>query len=127
MGAAQLRHTSGTMMMCAHEHVWGAVTAWYTHCFICACKHSSSCVTCYHLQQANLQLQQQWHCHAHDMARVPAAASFTCQVELENWVEPNRPLTQAEKERAFIIDNSMFELHPRSGRLQPGATEKVWR
>jgi hypothetical protein len=61
------------------------------------------------------------------MSPVPAAASFTYQVELENWVEANRPLTQAEKERAFIIDNSIFELHLRSGRLQPGATEKVGR
>jgi hypothetical protein len=55
-------------------------------------------------------------------ATVPAAC---LQVELENWVEPARPLTQAEKERAFIIDNAIFELHPRSGRLQPGATETV--
>jgi hypothetical protein len=55
----------------------------------------------------------------------PASVLLPGQVELENWVEQPRPLTQVEIERAFIIDNAIFELHPCSGRLQPGATETV--
>lgn len=40
-------------------------------------------------------------------------------------MEPARPLTEAEKERAFIIDNKIFDLHPHNGSLQPGETQQV--
>jgi hypothetical protein len=48
------------------------------------------------------------------------------QVDMENWVESARPLTQAEKERAFIIDNKVFEVLPRHGTLGAGEAQQVW-
>jgi hypothetical protein len=46
-------------------------------------------------------------------------------VDLENWVEPARPLTQAERERAFIIDNHVFEVLPKHGCLAAGQAQRV--
>lgn len=46
-------------------------------------------------------------------------------MDRENWVEPAQPLTQAERERAFVLDNGVIEAAPRSGCLQPGATQQV--
>jgi hypothetical protein len=50
---------------------------------------------------------------------------LAAQVDLENWVEPARPLTQAEKERAFIIDNNLFEVLPKHGCLPAGQAQQV--
>jgi hypothetical protein len=47
------------------------------------------------------------------------------QVELENWVESSRPLTQAEKLRAFVLEAGLFKASPRSGALQPGQCTQV--
>lgn len=44
---------------------------------------------------------------------------------MENWVESARPLTQAEKERAFIIDNKVFEVLPQHGTLGAGEAQQV--
>lgn len=46
---------------------------------------------------------------------------------MENWVEPARPLTLAEQERAFIINNKIFEVLPRHGTLQAGQAQQVGR
>jgi hypothetical protein len=46
-------------------------------------------------------------------------------VDLENWVEAAKPLTQAERERAFIIDNKVLEVLPRAGTLQQGQVQQV--
>jgi hypothetical protein len=47
------------------------------------------------------------------------------QVDLENWVEPVRALNDAERQRAFVLDNNIFSVHPLHGRLQPGSREQV--
>jgi hypothetical protein len=47
------------------------------------------------------------------------------QVDLENWVEAARPLTQAETERTFIIENKIFEVLPRHGTLAAGQAQQV--
>jgi hypothetical protein len=47
------------------------------------------------------------------------------QVDLEKWVEPARPLSQAEKDRAFIIDNHIFEVLPRHASLAAGQAQQV--
>lgn len=48
-----------------------------------------------------------------------------CKVDLENWVEPARPLSQAEKDVAFVLDNKIFSVSPHSGSLQPGQKKQV--
>jgi hypothetical protein len=41
-------------------------------------------------------------------------------VELEAWVEPPRPHTDAEAEADFIQQNRVFEYTPHGGALRPG-------
>lgn len=67
-----------------------------------------------------------------DMQRQPDETAGGChcllqQVDLEKWVEPARPLSQAEKDRAFIIDNNIFEVLPRHGSLAAGQAQQVSR
>lgn len=47
------------------------------------------------------------------------------QVDLEKWVEPARPLSEAEKDRAFIVENNIFEVQPKHGCLAAGQAQQV--
>jgi hypothetical protein len=52
---------------------------------------------------------------------------WALQVELENWVEPGKPLTAAEKAHAFVVEAGLLEAHPRSGHLPAGqCTQASW-
>ena len=42
------------------------------------------------------------------------------EMELENWVEPSRPFTEAEAEADFIQQHRIFEHAPHGGTLAPG-------
>jgi hypothetical protein len=53
------------------------------------------------------------------------ASWLLLQVDLEKWVEPARPLSEAEKDRAFIIDSNIFEVLPRHGSLAAGQAQQV--
>lgn len=44
---------------------------------------------------------------------------------MENWVEAGRPRNDAERLRDFIVDHSVLDVQPRSGRLAPGASAAV--
>ncbi|KAK9812626.1 hypothetical protein WJX72_000839 [[Myrmecia] bisecta] len=46
-------------------------------------------------------------------------------VEMENWVEHSRPRNEAERLRDFIVDNRIFEILPRNGRLAPGERTRM--
>ncbi|MEW5306910.1 MAG: hypothetical protein WDW36_009343 [Sanguina aurantia] len=46
-------------------------------------------------------------------------------VEQENWVEPSRPLDDAEVARDFITQHRLFDVRPRRGVLLPGDSASV--
>eukprot|EP00879_Flechtneria_rotunda_P014773 GHRR01015437.1.p1 GENE.GHRR01015437.1~~GHRR01015437.1.p1 ORF type:complete len:1087 (+),score=398.72 GHRR01015437.1:1465-4725(+) len=56
-----------------------------------------------------------WQLHSYDAP----------EVELESWVETARPVSQTEKERAFVIENAILGMQPHSGTLVPGSTQQV--
>lgn len=47
------------------------------------------------------------------------------EMEQENWVEPSRPLNDAEMARDFITQHRLFDVRPRSGVLLPGDRASV--
>lgn len=46
-------------------------------------------------------------------------------MEQENWVEPSRPLNDAEMARDFITQHRLFDVRPRNGVLLPGDSASV--
>jgi hypothetical protein len=47
-----------------------------------------------------------------------AHSSDATGLEMENWVLPGRPRNEAEKATDFILENSIFEVHPHCGVLE---------
>jgi hypothetical protein len=114
MGAAQLRRAPGVWRCCARSLALACDARW------------AACAV-----RADVRLQAApAHTHTHVLARLLAPLRPTRrrqhrQVDLESWVEPAKPQTQAERERTFMLERRVFEVVPRSGRLAPGAAQQV--
>lgn len=58
--------------------------------------------------------------------KLPVVWSISSQdsagVEMENWVEDAIPLSNEERHLQFIMEHRIFDYHPKSGVLDPGAT-----
>ncbi|KAL6761327.1 hypothetical protein V8C86DRAFT_3023865 [Haematococcus lacustris] len=62
-----------------------------------------------------LPLPAAWELHSYDDP----------DLDMENWVERGRPQTQADIDRAFILEQQIFQVKPRSGLLQPGGSAHI--